>query len=86
MYNLGTGDCFVLLFKHNEEIRFKMMIDGGAIFGTKKPMNMLVILFSLFWVYQKMWAMLWPKIAGQALAIVAVAAMVNVEVNNFPVY
>lgn len=39
MYKMGTGDCFVVKFFSDEEVKFKMMIDGGAIYGTKARLS-----------------------------------------------
>ena len=39
MYKMGTGDCFVVKFFSGEEVKFKMMIDGGAIYGTKTRLS-----------------------------------------------
>jgi hypothetical protein len=35
MYRLGTGDCFVIKFLSGKTVTFKMMIDCGALQGTK---------------------------------------------------
>lgn len=51
----------------------------GTIFGTKKPMNMLNILFNSFLVCQKVKIMLRPVAADQGLAIAAADATANAQ-------
>ena len=42
MYKFGTGDCFVIKFFSEEGLKFKMMIDGGAISGSRDRFTPLV--------------------------------------------
>jgi hypothetical protein len=39
MYTMGTGDCFVLLFMHEETTVFKMMIDCGVWSGSHEKIQ-----------------------------------------------
>lgn len=42
MYRMGTGDCFVLKFLANEEVKYRMMIDCGTWSGSKEKISKYV--------------------------------------------